>query len=198
LPFCASCGKEVPNGVAYCPYCGAPVQSIPATPPPPPSMPPMSGAQPAIGRQRPLGVTIIAVLEAIGSIFIIIGGLALIGLAGLLKSGTLPGGANGFPQGAVNIPPFVLAIAGALGGVLIIFGLVGVFLAWGFWSGKGWAWTVGIIFLILGVVGDLVSLGVAGVLGVGSLVSLLINVLILYYLFRPHVKAYFGKGVVTL
>lgn len=172
------------------------MQSTLATPPP--SIPPMSGAQPTIRRQRPTGVTIIAILEAIGSIFVIIGGLGIIVLSSLLKAGTFPGAANGFPQGTVNIPPFLLAIAGALGGVLIIFGLVGMFLAWGFWSGKGWAWTLGIIFLILGIVGDLVSLAVAGVLGVGSLVGLLINILILYYLFRPHVKAYFGKGVVAL
>jgi hypothetical protein len=29
----------------------------------------------------------------------------------------------------------------------------------------------------------------------GSIVSIIINGVILYYLYRPHVKAYFGKAV---
>jgi hypothetical protein len=29
----------------------------------------------------------------------------------------------------------------------------------------------------------------------GGIISIIISGIILYYLFRPHVKAYFGKGV---
>jgi hypothetical protein len=48
--------------------------------------------------------------------------------------------------------------------------------------------------LLIGIVIDIISLPrrSAGDI-VSSIVSIAINAVILYYLFRPHVKAYFGK-----
>jgi hypothetical protein len=191
MPFCPNCGKEVASGVLYCPSCGHSMQPAPS----PPSVPQPSGYQGIVRPQRPLGVSIIAVLVAIGGIFFVLGGIGLLVFAGFLTNMAMTGG---IPSNLPVTTGFVFAASGAIAALLIIFGLIYILLSWGFWSGKGWAWTVGVIFLILGVILDLVSLSVAGVLGIGSLVGLLINVLILYYLFRPHVKAYFGKGSVVL
>jgi hypothetical protein len=44
------------------------------------------------------------------------------------------------------------ALAALLGGVFIIAGLVAFLLAYGFWTGRGWAWILGIIFSIVGIV----------------------------------------------
>lgn len=44
--FCKACGHEIPNEAAFCPSCGAPVQSTSdagATPPPPVYTPPAGG-----------------------------------------------------------------------------------------------------------------------------------------------------------
>jgi ABC-type Mn2+/Zn2+ transport system permease subunit len=82
------------------------------------------------------------------------------------------------------------ALAALLGGVFIIAGLVAFLLAYGFWTGRGWAWILGIIFSIVGIV-----LGVVSLLGnSASIVGILINILIIYYLTRTHVKEWFGRA----
>jgi hypothetical protein len=47
---------------------------------------------------------------------------------------------------------------------------------------------------IVGIITGLISLA-AGT--AGSIVGLILQVLILYYLTRPHVKAFFGKGTMV-
>jgi hypothetical protein len=73
-------------------------------------------------------------------------------------------------------------------------------------KGKGWAWTITIILIIIGIAIQIVSTSVGSVLvgfhntnnvssGIaGSIIGIAINIVILYYLYRPHVKAYFGKA----
>ena len=78
-----------------------------------------------------------------------------------------------------------------IGGVLIIVALLDVVFAWGLWSGKGWAWILALIFAVLGILFSLVSL-VRG--GLGSIVVLVIDAVIVYYLTRPNVKAFFGEA----
>jgi predicted membrane protein len=77
-------------------------------------------------------------------------------------------------------------VLGIIGLVLLLIGLFSFVVAYGFWNGLGWAWTIGIILNILGVLSNLASLP-------GGIFGLLLNGLILYYLTRPHVKRYFGK-----
>lgn len=157
----------------FCPNCGANLQ-VQHSSSPPPTTPPTGAtrydAQKTGRPERPLGVTIIAVLEALG-------GLVLLGSGSfLLIFGSFSSVGAGFMVGA---------FAGALGGLLIILGLLSFIFAWGIWKGKGWAWTLTLIFTILGLIGALVSF---------NIISLLIDVIILYYLTRPQVKAFFGKG----
>ena len=61
----------------------------------------------------------------------------------------------------------------------------------GYFGGKGWAWTLGIVVTILSVILDVVQIAFGAISNVFGLV---IGILILYYLTRPHVKAFFGKG----
>ncbi|MEM3637250.1 MAG: hypothetical protein QXX17_07110 [Conexivisphaerales archaeon] len=129
--------------------------------------------------QRPTGVAIIAILAALGGIAFIFLGIVVAFASGLVASLA----ANGLIAGFV----------GLLGGVMMVLGLLYLGLAYGFWTGKGWAWTVGVVLMILGII-----IGIAGLLvSLGSVVSILIYLLILYYLTRPHVKAFFGKGSST-
>jgi uncharacterized membrane protein HdeD (DUF308 family) len=136
-------------------------------------------------KTRPTGVTILAVLEIIGGIFSLLAAAAffalgaLVGEAGMGMVEELPG--IGFLAGA---------LAALLGGVFIIAGLVAFLLAYGFWTGRGWAWILGIIFSIVGIV-----LGVVSLIGnSASIVGILINILIIYYLTRTHVKEWFGRA----
>lgn len=124
---------------------------------------------PAPATVRPLGVTILAVLNALS-------GLAMLA-AGAVAFGVTSG-----------------SIFAALGIILAVFmvllGLFQLFIAWGLWTGRRWAWFLALIFGILGVI-----FGLMGLLGgsLTSVVSLLINVVIVYYLYTQPVKAFFGK-----
>ena len=80
------------------------------------------------------------------------------------------------------------------GAISLALGVAYLVMAFGLWKGKGWAWTISTIVLFIGIVIDMISLPRRSVGDiVSSIVSIAINAVILYYLFRPHVKAYFGK-----
>ena len=77
---------------------------------------------------------------------------------------------------------------GSLMGVALFFvGLFSLFVGWGLWKGAGWAWTLVVILEILGV-----TIGIATI--PYGLISILICGLILYYLFKLNVKAWFKKN----
>ena len=95
---------------------------------PPPMAPP--GAY-APGRpQRPIGVTIIAILSFLAGLVEILGGLALMALGGI---------------GAVAGAGIFGALAAVVGGVLLLLGIVTIIVAIGLWRMRSWAWWVSII-----------------------------------------------------
>jgi hypothetical protein len=128
--------------------------------------------------RRPTGITILAILELIGGIFGLLGGILLIGVGG---SGILSSLGYGIASGLIA----------ALGGGVVVFSLFALLMGWGMWTGKGWAWIIAVILYILGALANLASLAI-GVYT--SIVGLVIAALILWYLWRPHVKAFFGRG----
>ncbi|MBA3750818.1 MAG: hypothetical protein H0X03_08035 [Nitrosopumilus sp.] len=115
-------------------------------------------------RNRPLGVTIIAILAVIGGIGSLLSGFAVMALIPLL--------------GLI------------LGGILVIIGLAYFVMAYGLWKGLKWAWA---ITLILSAIGIIVGLGSIVVGNVGAIFHVIVNAIVIYYLYRPNVKAYFGK-----
>ena len=60
---------------------------------------------------------------------------------------------------------------------------------------KGWAWTTGVAALVLEVVRQIVGIVIQG-LSAGTIVrdaiTIVIALLLLWYLFRPNVRAAFG------
>ena len=120
---------------------------------------------------RPTGVVILAILEIISGITAIGGGFLFASFAGMM-------GMDIFG-----------AFGGVISGILIAIGIASFVMAWGLLQGRSWAWTFTLILTIIGILFDLTSFNVIG---------LLIEGVILYYLFRPHVKAYFGKSAEVL
>jgi hypothetical protein len=57
-----------------------------------------------------------------------------------------------------------------------------------------WAWTVTVILSIISIALNAISIATGNI---GGIVSVIISGIILYYLYRPHVKAYFGKSART-
>jgi hypothetical protein len=80
----------------------------------------------------------------------------------------------------------------ASGAVMLALGIASLVIAYGLFKGRGWAWTAAVVLSIIGIVMSVVSI-VTG--NFGSIVSLIIDGIIIYYLYRPHVKAYFGKSI---
>jgi hypothetical protein len=128
---------------------------------------------------RPIGIAILAVLDIVVGVILLLAGL---GLAAAGSSSMLATYGYGSLSGLVTI----------LGGFFLLVGLLAVLVGWGFWTGKGWAWTLAVVLYVLGLLLSLLSL-VSGI--IPSIVSVLIEGLILWYLWRPNVRAYFRKGV---
>ncbi len=115
--------------------------------------------------KRPTGVTVLAILELLG------------GLAGLGAGAILIGNSS--------------ALYSALGGLALIFGILSLVLGIGFLGGKRWAWTLGIV---VGVLNIITSIAESAIGMYGDIVGIIFPIIIIYYLMRPHVKAFFGKG----
>jgi hypothetical protein len=83
-----------------------------------------------------------------------------------------------------------MAFGGVVAIILIIVAVVEFLMAWGLLGGKGWAWTLTLVFTSLAIVLGLFSLMYPTAF---NLIGLAIDALIIYYLFRPDVKAFFRK-----
>jgi len=134
--------------------------------------------------QRPMGVTILAILAAVGGIARIIEGIGLIGF-GLLGAvvSVATGVAASFLAGGFAV---------VWGVLIIILASVYLVLAYGAWFLKPWAWLVGVGVAGLTVLVALVNL--IGGRGFGDFViAVAIAGAILYYLFTPEIKKVFGR-----
>lgn len=85
-------------------------------------------------------------------------------------------------------------LVAVVGGVVLLFGVLAVVVGLGMWTRKGWAWTLAVVLYGLGVVVSLINIAVGRL---SEIISLVIDLLIIWYLWKPHVRAYFGKGVAT-
>lgn len=83
----------------------------------------------------------------------------------------------------------------AIGGILIAIGAFSFVVAYGLLKGKSWAWILTVVLSIISIVVAVISIVTAG--SIPNIISIIISGIILYYLYRPHVKAYFGKGGVS-
>jgi hypothetical protein len=128
---------------------------------------------------RPVGITILAVLEILIGIVGLLASLVIIGFSALFS--TLP--RVGSLLGAVGL---------IIGGVVLFFSINWLATGVGFLHGQGWSWTLGMVFSILSL------LGASGALTIGLITGgvggLIFWGLMLYYLTRTHVKVFFGKG----
>jgi hypothetical protein len=126
---------------------------------------------------RPLGITVIAIILAISGVFDIIFGLVSMDIL-RVDVGELPSGAGLSGTGA------------------IISGILTLIVSYGLWVTAGWAWLLAVAVMILRIVIDvwvIVTHGLGSALGGSAIVQLIISAIILWYFFRPNVRAAFGK-----
>jgi uncharacterized membrane protein len=124
---------------------------------------------------RPTGITVLGILHLIGGAISLI--IATVGAAMLGVSGSMG---------------YMSMMAAGFGSVfLIIFGILAAIefvIAGALFSGKPWGRMIVIVLSIIGVIIGLVSI-------VGnpySILSIILDAIVLWYMWRPHVIAYFG------
>ena len=132
---------------------------------------------------RPVGITILAILEILIGIVGLLASLAIIGLSALLA--TLP-----------RVGSLLGTFGFIIGAVVLFFSIIWLATGAGFLHGRGWSWTLGMIFSVLSLLGAIGALAIG--LITGGVGGLIFWGLMLYYLTRTHVKTFFGKGGLPL
>lgn len=93
------------------------------------------------------------------------------------------------------MPYGLVAVSAGIGAGLAALGIAYFVMAYGLWRGKRWAWTITMILSFIGIALDAVSF-VTG--NIAAIFNLIINAIVLYYLYRPNVKVFFGKMDATV
>ena len=129
-------------------------------------------------RQRPASITALAVLQGL------LGTLCLLGVFALTVAGFR------LPEVVPHVRLFPVKLFAV---VIVLFVLAGIefVLACGLWRGLGWAWKVSLVLAVVGIAFFVFSLFLRP--GFGEIASLIIDLLVLYYLMQPRVQAYFRQ-----
>lgn len=111
-----------------------------------------------------------------------------------------------------SLNQFFGVISATVGSVLLVIGIGYLVMSCGLLKGKGWAWTITIILILIGIAIQIISTTSGTVLNasllssnsnnantvisgiIGGIIGIAINVAVVYSLYRPNVKAYFGKA----
>ncbi len=130
---------------------------------------------------RPLIVTIIGVLYALGAIVLIIAGAALIV------------GGDALIDELIKQDASLDALQGlglGLGAAYLILGLFYGVISYGFFKGWSIMWYLGVIFTIIGALFSIATIVLGGF---AMIITLIVELIILLYLFKPNVKLFFLK-----
>ncbi|HKR74142.1 MAG TPA: hypothetical protein VJR94_08525 [Candidatus Nitrosocosmicus sp.] len=137
---------------------------------------------------RPIGVTILAILIIIGGIALLIGGFGFIALGGIISEIS--------SNSSVDIASFTSL---PLGIGMVIIGIIYLAVSYGLLKGKGWARIITIIVTIIGLIIQIISAVIAGLVSSSisaiapNVIGIIISGVIIFYLYRPNVKAYFRR-----
>jgi hypothetical protein len=168
--------------------------------------------------ERPFGVTIISILAIIGGILLVFGGLSLLAFGAFftaIPTGTLITEDQPLqPQQLEDaaelqaLGQFFGSVGIAIGSIVLAVGVGYLIVSYGLLKGKGWAWIVTVILTIIAIITQVtaviststltqsLSTDIAALISgiTAHIIGIAVNGVILYYLYRPHVKAYFGKS----
>lgn len=133
----------------------------------------MQATQPST---RPLGITILAIVAVLAVVLSYAAG------SDLIRTGT-----------TTDATSRLGGLAPVVGIVMILVGALNLALAYGFWTLKSWAWPLGVGLWAASIVLDVLQYLNDNTLLITMAISVLIGVAVLYYLFRPHVKAAFQQ-----
>ncbi len=115
-------------------------------------------------------------------------------------------------QNAAELQELARFLGGAgivIGAIVLAVGIGYLVVSFGLLKGKGWAWIITVILTIIAIAIQIVSGVTASMFDasfiddtnsfvtgiIAQIVGIAINGVILYYLYRPNVKAFFGRSL---
>lgn len=145
----------------------------------------------------PSGVTIVAVLAIVSGIILIVGAVFTIYLVPdiitsqlTIEMSNLTSTNQLSPEFGPTLTRAIINIVYIVSSAAIALGIAWFGLAWSLFTGKGWAWLITVILAIISIVFSIVAIMGAYIT---SIPTLIISGIILYYMYRPQVKSYFGR-----
>jgi hypothetical protein len=166
--------------------------------------------------RRPIGVTIIAILTIIGGVLLTFGGISLLAFGAFFTSVPIDIFISEEMQQQQDLQNaaelhalarFLGGVGIAVGAIVLAVGIGYLVVSYGLLKGKGRAWTITVMLTIIAV--QIVSGTTASMFNASfiedtntfvtgitaQIVGIAINGVILYYLYRPNVKIFFGKSL---
>lgn len=99
-------------------------------------------------------------------------------------------------SGNVDLSQFSPSLVGAgilaLGWILMAIGIFSFIVAYGLLKGRSSAWKLTVILSTISIAVNAISIATGNTIGI---VNVIISGIILYYLYRSYVRAYFGKSL---
>jgi len=124
---------------------------------------------------RPILISIIAILTIIFALFLILAGVVL------MVGGDLIANIDD-PSGLID------DLGTSLGVGFLIIGVIGFLIGYGFWRGWTIFWYIGVILYLIAAISGIYGLIVGQPI---SIVSLVFALIVLFYLSRPKVREFF-------
>jgi hypothetical protein len=144
-------------------------------------------------KSRPRGVTITATVNIIVGVAGLFFGIGFIAQDALLHP-LVESAIDDLPRrnlsaDQASTPGFGIA----LGAAFVPLAIVSFIVASGLLKGRRWAWTATLVLSIISMVWYAFTVAIIPSNG-GRTLGVIIGAITIYYLYRPHVKAYLGKG----
>ena len=86
--------------------------------------------------------------------------------------------------------PILSGFLSIIESIMVVLGIAFFVVAWGLFKGKEWVWGDTVILSVITLVISVITI-IGG--NLGSIFTIIIAGIILYYLYRKNVKMYFGK-----
>jgi lysylphosphatidylglycerol synthetase-like protein (DUF2156 family) len=145
-------------------------------------------------KSRPEAIVIVFILAIInGIILLVVGILAMYSVPSTITSefdiiSNISDANELNPETRSMLMSTIISVVYAVAFVSVALGLAWFGLAWGLFTNKIWAWLVTVILAIITLVFSIFSIGT-----IVNITTLIISGVILYYMYRPQVKSYFGR-----
>ncbi len=137
---------------------------------------------------RPIGVSILSALVFLNGIFMLIGGIVLFYYGPMIAPLIIAK-----MKMPVAITPSMVKSMITVGSIFgIVGGIVAIIVAIGLWFGMNWAWWIFVVFSVITLVSSIVNIAMQH--RIDSVIVLVIEIIVLAYITRPHVRAYFKES----